>query len=61
MRKFLVAYRDFDIIDIDIFTYEVVLNEGEKANVDTFINKLIDRKDIPQFTCDIISWSLIEE
>lgn len=58
MRKFLVAYLTLKEY---ISTCEVILNEGEKTNLDTFINKLIDRKDIPQFTCDIISWSLIEE
>lgn len=60
MRKFLVAYRDFDNIDIDIFTYEVILNEGEKANENTFKHKIIDIPNAP-FPCVIISWSLIEE
>lgn len=60
MRKFLVAYRDFDIIDYDIFTYEVVLDKGEKANENTFKLKIIEIPDAP-YPCDIISWSLIEE
>ena len=60
MRKFLVAYRDFDNVDIDIFTYEVVLNKGEKANENTFKLKIIEIPDVP-FPYEIISWSLIEE
>lgn len=60
MRKFLVAYKDFDNLDYDFLTIEVVLNEGEKANENTFKRKIIDIPNVP-FPYDIISWSLIEE
>lgn len=60
MRKFFVAYKDFDNVDYDIITTEVVLNKGEKANENTFKLKIIDIPNIP-FPYDIISWSLIEE
>ena len=57
MRKFFVAYTNFSDY---IYTTEVVLNKGEKANENTFKFKLIDIPDIP-FPYDIISWSLIED
>ena len=57
MRKFFVAYANFDN---DIFTTDVVLNKGEKANEQTFKSKIITINNIP-FPYDIISWSLIEE
>ena len=57
MRKFYVAYTDFYN---DIATTDVVLNEGEKANENTFKHKIIDIPNAP-FPCVIISWSLIEE
>ena len=60
MRKFLVAYKDFDNFDNDILTIEIVLNKGEKANENTFKLKVIDNPNVP-FPYDIISWSLIEE
>ena len=60
MRKFLVAYKDFDNVDYDFITTEVILNKGEKANENTFKLKIIDIPNVP-FPYDIISWSLIEE
>lgn len=57
MRTFFVAYTDFDN---NIFTNEVVLNEGEKANENTFKLKIIDTPNAP-FPYEILSWSLIEE
>ena len=57
MRKFFVAYTNFDD---DIFTTDVVLFEGEKANEQTFKSKIITIKDA-SFPYEILSWSLIEE
>ena len=57
MRKFFVAYTNFDN---DIYTTDVVLNEDEKANERTFQSKIITIKNVP-FPYEIISWSLIEE
>lgn len=57
MRKFYVAYGNF--YD-DVYTIDVVLNEGEKANENTFKLKIIDIKNVP-FPYEILSWSLIEE
>ena len=58
MRKFFVAYANFDN---DLFTTDVVLYEGEKANEQTFKSKIISIKDAPFPYYDILSWSLIEE
>lgn len=57
MRKFYVVYGNFYN---DVYTTDVVLNEGEKANESTFKLKIIDIANVP-FPYDIISWSLIEE
>ena len=59
MRKFLVCYRNHwlygEYVDR---TNEVVLNTDEKANVETFENKL---KEVGTLRKEILSWSLIEE
>ena len=57
MRRFYVAYTD---IDNDIFTTTVILYDDEKANENTFMNKVIDTANVP-FPYEILSWSLVEE
>lgn len=57
MRRFHVACTD---VDNDIFTTAVVLYDDERANEDTFRNKVIDTANVP-FPYEILSWSLVEE
>lgn len=59
MRKFLVYYRLHLVYgEYEYNTIEIVLNTGEKANVETFENKL---NDLGVWRKKILSWSLIEE
>ena len=58
MRKFLVCYRNHWVYgEYTYRTIEVVLNAGEKANVETFENKL---KEVGTWQKEILSWSLVE-
>ena len=57
MRKFLVHYRHW-AYEFEYYTCEIELNKSEKANTETFENKL------NSFGCggkEVLSWSLIEE
>lgn len=63
MRKFRVAYTN--LFGHDVMVMDVILYEGEKANVKTFVEKLIElnpalktNNDLPWH---VKSWSLIEE
>lgn len=63
MRKFLVYYRLHLVYgeyewEYEYNTIEAVLKTGEKANVETFKNKL---NDLGVCRKEILSWSLIEE
>ena len=63
MRKFLVYYKLHLVYgeyewEYEYNTIEVVLKTGEKANVETFENKL---NDLGVWRKKILSWSLIEE
>ena len=61
MRKFLVCYRNhwgYLYGECEYHTNEIVLNIGEKANVETFENKL---NELGMWRREILSWSLIEE
>lgn len=59
MRKFLVCYRKHLAYDeYEYHTRIIVLNIGEKANVETFENKL---NELGMLQREILSWSLIEE
>ena len=59
MRKFLVYYRMHLVYgEYEYYTGEVVLNTEEKANIETFENKLNSQG------CGgkkVLAWSLIEE
>ena len=59
MRTFLVCYRYHLVYgEYKYHTKEIVLNYGEKANVETFENKL---NELGKQRREILSWSLIEE
>ena len=59
MRKFLVCYRKRLVCDeYEYHTRIFVLNTKEKANVETFENKL---NELGMLQREILSWSLIEE
>ena len=59
MRTFLVYYRNHLVYgEYEYYTKEIVLNTGEKANVETFENKL---NELGMWRREILSWSLIEE
>ena len=59
MRTFLVYYRNHLVYgEYEYHTKEIVLNTGEKANVETFENKL---NELGMWRREILSWSLIEE
>ena len=59
MRKFLVYYRLYlPYGEYEYHTNEIVLNRGEKANVETFDKKL---NVVDGWNKEILSWSLIEE
>ena len=61
MRKFLVYYRNYiGCGEYNCYTSEIVLNTGEKANVETFNTKLNDLG-VKGSGNEIVSWSLIEE
>ena len=59
MRKFFVCYRIHLVYgEYEYRTKKIVLNIGEKANVETFENKL---NDLGGCKKEIVSWSLVEE
>ena len=59
MRKFLVCYRQHLVYgEYEYYTKEIVLNTSEKANVETFENKL---NELGMWRREVLSWSLIEE
>ena len=59
MRTFLVCYRNHLVYgEYEYHTKEIVLNHGEKANVETFEIKL---SELGMRRREILSWSLIEE
>ena len=59
MRKFFVYYRIHLVYgEYDYYTCEIVLDDGEKANVVTFGEKL---NSIGCGGKEVLSWSLIEE
>lgn len=59
MRKFHVTYREYTKWDYNYDSIVVTLNEGEKANISTFGDKL--RGKFLGDGKDILAWSLIEE
>ena len=58
MRKFLVYYRHWVPYEFEYYTREIELNMGEKANTETFKNKLNLQGCSGK---EVLSWSLIEE
>ena len=59
MRKFFVCYRIHLVYgEYEYYTKMIELNAGEKANVETFENKL---NELGKQRREILSWSLIEE
>ena len=59
MRKFLVFYGVHWVYgEYEYHTLNVTLKVGEKANIETFANKL---NDLGVWRKEILSWSLIEE
>ena len=59
MRKFFVYYRMHLVYgEYEYYTKEIVLNNDEKANVETFENKL---NDLGGCGKKVVSWSLVEE
>ena len=59
MRKFFVYYRTHLVYgEYEYHTLNFTLNVNEKANVETFENKL---NDLGGCKKEIVSWSLIEE
>lgn len=61
MRKFHVTYREYTRSgDYEFDSIVITLNEGEKANLSTFGDKL-KGEFLGDNYKEIISWSLIEE
>lgn len=60
MRTFLVYYRMHQVYGMyEYYTINLTLNVDEKANVETFRNKLNNK--LGMCGREILSWSLIEE
>ena len=59
MRKFLVYYRMHLVYgEYEYRTRKIILNANEKANIETFENKL---NDLDGCKKEIVSWSLVED
>ena len=59
MRKFFVYYRVYlGCGEYEYYTFNLTINANEKANVETFENKL---NDLGGCKKEIISWSFVEE
>ena len=59
MRTFLVYYRMHQVYGMyEYNTINITLNVDERANVETFRNKL---NELGMWQREILSWSLIEE
>lgn len=60
MRKFHVTYREYTKWDYYYYSVIISLNEGEKANISTFRDKLKGKCFGDNYK-EILSWSLIED
>ena len=56
MRKFLIYYKTYK--ECYNFTKDIVINQDEKANIETFKNKL---SELGIHTEELFAWSLVEE